>query len=80
VQFLKDVEVLGDKKAGLNKADAELIFKRVNWERDESGNNSANDDNPDLELTGHEWLHSVIRVAHRLPKLQVCCNQSPSCR
>jgi len=69
-QFLKDVEVLGDRKAGLNKADAELIFKRVNWERDESGNNAANDDNPDLELTGHEWLHSVIRVAHRLPKLQ----------
>ncbi len=35
------------------------------------GAHAADDGNPDHELMGHEWLHMVLRIAHKLPALQV---------
>jgi len=68
-EFLRDTDLVTKKggRTSILKADAELIFTRVNWERDEDGGQAQDDTNPDREMTGHEWLHAIIRIAHKLP-------------
>ena len=63
----------------LSNAEAQLIFTRVNWEHNDGGGLGKDDDNPDYELMGHEFLHAIIRIAHSIPALQVrmSCPDAP---
>uniref|UniRef100_A0A061SBB3 Uncharacterized protein n=1 Tax=Tetraselmis sp. GSL018 TaxID=582737 RepID=A0A061SBB3_9CHLO len=78
MQFLKDTGLVTRKgsRVSITKEDAELIFTRANWERDAEGHLGQDDSNPDRELTGHEWLHALLRIALRIPSL----GEKPLCR
>lgn len=65
--FVRDCRMLTRKKRDgrLTNVDCDLVFRRVNWDGGEGGEQGGDSSNPDRELVPSEFVEALCRLARR---------------